>query len=140
MPSAGHLETLVFDVVKIEWSVATASPPSSITSNKVRHLSIFLSPGLPAISIHIFTYGLNFRNLSKYNFLLAAVSRSWFWKLFHLSMCWLSFMQLNFSTSKLIAYSFSCFNFHWFHVIVVMVSCYSMLSPFQNLLMSFAGF
>lgn len=29
-----HLETLVFDVVKVEWSVATTSPPSSITTNK----------------------------------------------------------------------------------------------------------
>lgn len=29
-----HLETLVFDVVKVEWSVATVSPSSSITTNK----------------------------------------------------------------------------------------------------------
>ncbi|CAO2839431.1 unnamed protein product [Amaranthus hypochondriacus] len=29
-----HSETLVFDVVKVEWSVATLSPPSSITTNK----------------------------------------------------------------------------------------------------------
>ncbi|KAM4084678.1 hypothetical protein ACB094_08G151100 [Castanea mollissima] len=29
-----HVETLVFDVLKIEWSVAVASLPSSITTNK----------------------------------------------------------------------------------------------------------
>ncbi|OVA12026.1 hypothetical protein BVC80_8993g29 [Macleaya cordata] len=29
-----HAETLVFDVLKLEWSVAVASSPSSITSNK----------------------------------------------------------------------------------------------------------
>ncbi|XP_021751068.1 acyl-CoA-binding domain-containing protein 4-like [Chenopodium quinoa] len=29
-----HLETLIFDIVKVEWSVATTSPPSSITTNK----------------------------------------------------------------------------------------------------------
>ncbi|CAA2967950.1 acyl- -binding domain-containing 4 [Olea europaea subsp. europaea] len=29
-----HAETLVFDVLKLEWSVAVASPPSSITTNK----------------------------------------------------------------------------------------------------------
>lgn len=29
-----HAETLVFDVLKVEWSVVVASPPSSITSNK----------------------------------------------------------------------------------------------------------
>lgn len=29
-----HLETLVFDVLKAEWSVATTSSPSSITTNK----------------------------------------------------------------------------------------------------------
>ncbi|KAJ4968667.1 hypothetical protein NE237_015368 [Protea cynaroides] len=29
-----HAETLVYDVLKVEWSVAVASPPSSITTNK----------------------------------------------------------------------------------------------------------
>lgn len=29
-----HLETLVFDVLKVEWSIATTSTPSSITTNK----------------------------------------------------------------------------------------------------------
>ncbi|KAA8548505.1 hypothetical protein F0562_000228 [Nyssa sinensis] len=29
-----HSETLIFDVLKLEWSVAVKSPPSSITSNK----------------------------------------------------------------------------------------------------------
>ncbi|KAM7276860.1 hypothetical protein ACFE04_018726 [Oxalis oulophora] len=29
-----HLETLIFDLLKVEWSVAIVSPPSSITSNK----------------------------------------------------------------------------------------------------------
>ncbi|PSR92637.1 Acyl-CoA-binding domain-containing protein [Actinidia chinensis var. chinensis] len=29
-----HSETLVFDVLKYEWSVAVASPPSSVTTNK----------------------------------------------------------------------------------------------------------
>ncbi|KAF9605346.1 hypothetical protein IFM89_016481 [Coptis chinensis] len=29
-----HMETLVFDVLKVEWSVVVASPPSSITTNK----------------------------------------------------------------------------------------------------------
>ncbi|KAF9596135.1 hypothetical protein IFM89_007188 [Coptis chinensis] len=33
-PRAGHVETLVFDVLKVEWSVVVASPPSSITTNK----------------------------------------------------------------------------------------------------------
>lgn len=31
----GHGETLIYDIVKNEWSVAIASPPSSITANKV---------------------------------------------------------------------------------------------------------
>ncbi|PHT44995.1 hypothetical protein CQW23_14153 [Capsicum baccatum] len=30
----GHAETLIFDVLKLEWSVAVASPASSITTNK----------------------------------------------------------------------------------------------------------
>ncbi|CAA3029094.1 acyl- -binding domain-containing 4 [Olea europaea subsp. europaea] len=30
----GHAETLIFDVLKLEWSVAVASPPSSMTTNK----------------------------------------------------------------------------------------------------------
>ncbi|GAB4851249.1 hypothetical protein Ancab_030546 [Ancistrocladus abbreviatus] len=29
-----HVETLIFDVLKVEWSVAVASPPYSITTNK----------------------------------------------------------------------------------------------------------
>lgn len=29
-----HAETFVFDIMKLEWSVAVASPPSSITTNK----------------------------------------------------------------------------------------------------------
>ncbi|GAB2262710.1 hypothetical protein Droror1_Dr00003707 [Drosera rotundifolia] len=29
-----HVETLIFDVLKVEWSVAIASPPHSITTNK----------------------------------------------------------------------------------------------------------
>ncbi|KAF5752220.1 hypothetical protein HS088_TW01G00128 [Tripterygium wilfordii] len=29
-----HAETLIFDILKVEWSVAGASPPSSITANK----------------------------------------------------------------------------------------------------------
>lgn len=29
-----HLETVIFDVLKMEWSVAVASPPSSIATNK----------------------------------------------------------------------------------------------------------
>ncbi|KAM1171636.1 hypothetical protein ACFXTH_021985 [Malus domestica] len=29
-----HAETLIFDILKLEWSVAIASPPSSITANK----------------------------------------------------------------------------------------------------------
>ncbi|KAL2506688.1 Galactose oxidase/kelch repeat superfamily protein [Abeliophyllum distichum] len=29
-----HAETLIFDVLKLEWSVAVASPPSSVTTNK----------------------------------------------------------------------------------------------------------
>lgn len=32
----GHVETLIFDVVKHEWSVAVASPPSSVTTSKVQ--------------------------------------------------------------------------------------------------------
>lgn len=31
----GRGETLVFDILKVEWSVAVASLPSSITTNKV---------------------------------------------------------------------------------------------------------
>lgn len=31
----GPAETLIFDVLKYTWSVAVASPPSSITTNKV---------------------------------------------------------------------------------------------------------
>ncbi|KAH8499714.1 hypothetical protein H0E87_015086 [Populus deltoides] len=30
----GHSETLIYDILKMEWSVAFASPPSSITTNK----------------------------------------------------------------------------------------------------------
>lgn len=32
---AGHAETLVFDILKVEWSVASISSQSSITANKV---------------------------------------------------------------------------------------------------------
>lgn len=32
---AGHAETLVFDILKVEWSVANISSQSSITANKV---------------------------------------------------------------------------------------------------------
>jgi hypothetical protein len=32
---SGHGETLIFDIVKNEWSVTITSPPSSITTNKV---------------------------------------------------------------------------------------------------------
>lgn len=32
----GHADTLIFDVLKLEWSVAVISPPSSVTTNKVR--------------------------------------------------------------------------------------------------------
>lgn len=38
----GHVETLVFDVLKVEWSVAVASLPSSITTNKVSHIDFVL--------------------------------------------------------------------------------------------------
>lgn len=39
---SGHGETLIYDILKSEWSVAIASPPSSITTNKVSFL-FFLS-------------------------------------------------------------------------------------------------
>lgn len=31
----GHTDTLIFDILKLEWSVAVTSPPSSVTTNKV---------------------------------------------------------------------------------------------------------
>lgn len=31
-----HSETLIFDVLKVEWSVVVSAAPSSVTSNKVR--------------------------------------------------------------------------------------------------------
>lgn len=34
----GHAETLIFDVLKVEWSLAVASLPSSITTNKVSYI------------------------------------------------------------------------------------------------------
>ncbi|MCD7466041.1 hypothetical protein HAX54_002365 [Datura stramonium] len=36
-----HAETLIFDVLKLEWSVAVASPASSITTNKIPARSDF---------------------------------------------------------------------------------------------------
>lgn len=35
LPIPGHGETVIFDIVKNEWSVAITSPPSSISTNKV---------------------------------------------------------------------------------------------------------
>ena len=35
----GHTETFIYDVLKSEWSVAIASLPSSITTNKVNILN-----------------------------------------------------------------------------------------------------
>ncbi|KAF8019412.1 hypothetical protein BT93_G0173 [Corymbia citriodora subsp. variegata] len=34
----GHIETVIFDALKLEWSVAFASPPSSIATNKTEDL------------------------------------------------------------------------------------------------------
>ncbi|CAK7333091.1 unnamed protein product [Dovyalis caffra] len=39
----GHSETLIFDILKVEWSVAFASTPSSITTNKVSHVDFTAS-------------------------------------------------------------------------------------------------
>lgn len=33
----GHTETIIFDILKGEWSVANTSPQSSITANKVSY-------------------------------------------------------------------------------------------------------
>jgi hypothetical protein len=39
----GHAETLIFDVLKVEWSLAVASLPSSITTNKVSYIDFVLA-------------------------------------------------------------------------------------------------
>ncbi|KAM7258870.1 hypothetical protein ACFE04_014611 [Oxalis oulophora] len=40
-----HLETLIFDLLKVEWSVAIVSPPSSITSNKHKEKDFLVAFG-----------------------------------------------------------------------------------------------
>lgn len=45
----GHAETLVFDILKVEWSVASISSQSSITSNKVDNRKIPFDIYLPFI-------------------------------------------------------------------------------------------
>ncbi|GMP76677.1 hypothetical protein CsSME_00033254 [Camellia sinensis var. sinensis] len=41
-----HTEMLIFDVLKQEWSVSVASPPSSITTNKVQFVDFAACPSL----------------------------------------------------------------------------------------------
>ncbi|KAM7261841.1 hypothetical protein ACFE04_020918 [Oxalis oulophora] len=40
-----HLETLIFDLLKVEWSVAIVSPPSSITSNTHKETDFLVAFG-----------------------------------------------------------------------------------------------
>jgi len=53
----GHGETLIFDIVKNEWSVAITSPPSSITTNKV--LIPFHATYLAHLVLFLFSYCVN---------------------------------------------------------------------------------
>ena len=52
----GHAETVILDILKLEWSVAVASPPSSITTNKVRFLVKIISLGF--LALVFLTYAL----------------------------------------------------------------------------------
>ncbi|KAI8004659.1 Acyl-CoA-binding domain-containing protein 6 [Camellia lanceoleosa] len=46
-----HTEMLIFDVLKQEWSVFVASPPSSITTNKVQFVDFAACPSLIKVEV-----------------------------------------------------------------------------------------
>ncbi|KAK4372563.1 hypothetical protein RND71_007947 [Anisodus tanguticus] len=48
----GHAETLIFDVLKLEWFVAVASPSSSITTNKVEPINGTSTSRVDSIARH----------------------------------------------------------------------------------------